>query len=230
MQNTYKKIITIAIPFFNEENTIREIFAKIKNLQMPFEKEIILVDDGSSDKSYERIKNAKGAVILRHKVNMGKGAAVKTALANSKGDIFIVQDADLELNPDDILKVIKPIADGKADVVYGSRNVDGRNVEHSLIFYWGGKLVTEAANLLYGTNLTDEACGYKAFRTSVLKSIRIKENRFEWEPEVTAKISRKGIKIKEVPVSYNPRTKKQGKKLGWKDGIKALWALIRYRF
>ncbi len=222
--------LSITIPFYNEEKTIREVIRRIKNLHLKIKKEIIVIDDGSTDSGYEKIKNIRGIKLLKHKKNKGKGAAVKTALSEATGDIFLVQDADLELAPEEIPKIIAPLIDNNAEVVYGSRNLYGRNKEHSFIFYWGGKFVTFLTNLLYKTQLTDEACGYKAFKKNILKDININEDRFEWEPEITAKISKKGIKIHEVSVSYNPRMKRQGKKLGWKDGFKAIWTLLKYRF
>jgi glycosyltransferase involved in cell wall biosynthesis len=200
--------VSIAIPVYNEEKTIAEVVSLVKNLDLGTEKEIIVVDDGSKDRSYEKIKNIKGIKIIRHRENMGKGAAIKTAIRNSSGDIFIVQDADLELAPKQIQKVIQPILDKKAEVVYGSRNLYEKDKTRSPLFWIGGHLITIATNLLYGTKLTDEPCGYKAFRTSILRDIKIKNNGFDWEPEITAKIAKKGIRIHEVAVVSNSRTMK----------------------
>ena len=222
--------VSIIIPVYNEEKTIKKVINKVKKLKLPVKKEIIVVDDGSSDKSFNIINDINGIKKLRHHKNMGKGAAVKTGISNSTGDIIIIQDADLELNPDEIINLLIPIMKNKTDVVYGSRLLGKKNVEHSFFYYFGGRLVTFFTNLLYGTKLTDEPCGYKMFKTKILKRIKINENGFGFEPEITAKIAKKRIKIYEAPVSYKPRNKKEGKKLNWKDGIKAVWILFKYRF
>lgn len=224
--------LSIAIPVYNEENTVGEIIGRVKKLKLPLEKEIIVVDDGSTDKSFERLKDTKGIKLIKHEKNKGKGAAVKTALKNSTGDIFVIQDADLELGPEQIPKIIEPIINGKAKVVYGSRNQSNniKNGKRSILFYFGGVFITFITNFLYGTKLTDEPCGYKAFMTDIIKRIKIENNRFDWEPEITAKIAKKGIKIFEVPIHSTARSIKEGKKLRRRDGIKALWTLIKYRF
>ncbi len=222
--------LSIAIPVYNEEKTVREVVKAVKDLKLKLEKEIIVVDDGSTDSSFDRIKDMKNIILLRHENNKGKGAAVKTALKNATGDIFIVQDADFELAPEQIQKIIMPILDGKAEVVYGSRNLYEKDKTRSPLFWLGGHFISIATNFLYGTKLTDEPCGYKAFKTSILKSVKIDSNRFEWEPEITAKIARKGIKIHEVPVFSNSRSIKEGKKLRRRDGVKAFLTLIKYRF
>lgn len=221
-------MVSIVIPAYNEEGTIKQVIEKVTKIDI--EKEIIVVDDGSTDKTYEKIKNIDGIKILRHEKNTGKGAAIKTALKNALGDIFLVQDADLELDPEQIPNLIGPIVEGKAEVVYGSRNLVKQKGNRSPLFYAGGIAVTFITNFLFNTKLTDEPCGYKIFKTNVLKSIKIKSNRFEWEPEVTAKIAKKGIKICEVPVVASSRSLKEGKKLRRRDGLKALFVLLKYRF
>lgn len=224
--------LSIIIPAYNEEKTVRLVVEKVKKLKLPnnIKKEILVVDDGSKDKTFERVKKVKGIILLRHEKNKGKGAAVRTAINKSTGNIIIIQDADLELDPREIPHIIEPIANGNAEVVYGSRNLDKLRGERSPIFYFGGKFVTFLTNFLYGTKITDEPCGYKAFKGDVIKNITIDNNRFEWEPEVTAKIARKGIKISEVPIKSKARSIKQGKKLRRMDGLKAIWTLIKYRF
>lgn len=217
--------VSIVIPCFNEEETVEKIINRVKRI--PIEKEVIVVDDGSTDRSFEKIKGIKGIKVIRHEKNKGKGAAIKTGIKYSTGDIFIVQDADLELNPEEIPNIINPIVKGEAEVVYGLREL-GNKGKRSLLFYFGGKLVTFLTNFLYGTKLTDAPCGYKAFKTDIIRNIEIKGDGFEFEPEITAKIARRGIKIKEVPVSYIPRIK--GKKINWKDGLKAIWTLVYWRF
>jgi len=226
--------LSIAIPVYNEEKTVTSVIKKVRELHLPVKKEIIVVDDGSTDKTFENIKEIKGIEIFRHKKNLGKGAAIKTALKNASGDLFIVQDADLELDPAEISKVIAPLIKGEAEVVYGSRDPKlkkiGKGDKHFL-FYLGGIIVTLITNLFYGTKLTDEPCGYKAFKTSILRSIEIEENRFGWEPEVTAKISKKKIKIYEVIIEAKScRSVKEGKKLRAVDGLEAIWLLIKYKF
>lgn len=218
---------SIIIPVYNEEKTVEEIIKRVKKLKI--KKEIIVVDDGSTDNSYKIIKKIKGIKIIRNKPNMGKGAAIRYALEQVTGDIVLIQDADLELNPEEIPKIIQPIITGKAKVVYGSRNLYKEQRKFTL-FYLGGTFITFMTNLLYDTNLSDEPCGFKCFQTKVIKSINIANNGFEFEPEITAKLSKKGIKIYEVPVHATARTKEQGKKLGYLDGFKALWVLIKYKF
>jgi len=229
-----KEILSIVIPVYNEEKTVKEIIKRVKRLKLPLEKEIIVIDDGSSDKSFDIIKKIKGIKIIKHTKNKGKGAAIKTSLKYLSGEILVIQDADLELNPEEIEKIIGPIIKKKACVVYGSRSPvisDIGKTDRNPLFYIGGIVVTAITNFLYGTKLTDEPCGFKAFRTDIIKEIVIKEDRFEWEPEVTAKISKKGIKIHEVAITpNNSRTIKEGKKLRRRDGLKAIWTLIKYRF
>ncbi len=222
--------LTIVIPVYNEEKTILEVIQRVKDLKLGIEKEIIVVDDGSKDNSYKLAKTMNGIILLKHKKNLGKGAGFKTALKQSTGEIIIIQDADMELDPIEISKVIKPILDGKSEVVYGSRNLHNPGKDRSPLFYFGGYFLTKIVNFLYGTKLTDEPCGYKAFKTKTIKQIKIKANRFEWEPEVTAKLSKKNIKIIEVPVSSVSRSIKEGKKLRRRDGVIALLTLMRYRF
>ena len=226
------KKISIIIPVYNEEATISRLMKKVLKVKLPYRKEIIVVNDGSTDKTgkiIEKFKRIK-IKIFTHKTNLGKGAAVKTALRAVTGDVVVIQDADLEYDPKDYLKLIKPIAEGKAEVVYGSRSKRLKKSKTEFLFEIGSKIVTWFTNLLYNTNITDEPTGYKVFKSSVLKSIKIKSNGFEWEPEVTAKIAKKGIKIYEVPISYSFRSPKEGKKIKIKDGFIAILTLIKYRF
>ena len=230
-----KIVLSILIPVYNEERTILNVIDQINNVKLDknIEKEIIVVDDGSSDKTYNKLMRVANQIVLKkHKVNMGKGAAIRTAIYESTGDIIIIQDADLEYDPNDYMKLITPIITGQSKVVYGSRRLKKDNKQHShLSFYFGGVVLTWITNILYpGANITDEPTCYKVFESDVLKSIPMKCQRFEFCPEVTAKVLKKGYKIYEVPISYYPRTSSEGKKIKWKDGVEAIWTLIKYRF
>jgi glycosyltransferase involved in cell wall biosynthesis len=215
---------------FNEVKTFPLILTKI--LQIPLKKEIILVDDGSTDgtreilKTYESEENFK---VIYHPKNMGKGAAIRTAIPLVSGDVTIIQDADLEYEPNDYLKLIEPIITDNTKVVYGSRFLSKQNRHSYRRFYFGGVLLSFLANLLYFQKITDEPTCYKVFDSQLLKSLDLKCQGFEFCPEVTAKVAKKGILIKELPISYYPRSIKEGKKIRWKDGIIAIWTLIKYR-
>ncbi len=222
--------LSIIIPSYNEESTILDLIDIVKRQDIgKIIKEIIVVDDGSKDNTYNLLKTIDGIKLVKHDKNFGKGRAIRTGLEKSTGDIILIQDADLELSPSDYPALIKPIIDGKAEVVYGSR-ILGKNIKHSLLYYTGGRIITFVANLLYGINITDEPIGYKVFKADLLKKLNLECNRFEFCPEVTAKIAKKKIKIHEVPVKYNPRTVSEGKKLRFNDGIQAILTLIKYRF
>jgi len=224
--------LSILIPVYNEEKTVEKLIKKVKKVKLPIKKEIIVVDDKSTDKTLSILKKIKGIKLIEHKKNIGKGAAIKTAIKNADGEIIIIQDADLEYNPEDYNALIRPIIEKKEKVVYGSRVLKKENkLYSSLEFYIGGNFLTLLTNILYpSAHITDEPTCYKVFRADVLKSIKLKCKRFEFCPEVTAKILKKGIKIKEIPISYFPRTVKEGKKINWKDGFEAIWTLIKYRF
>lgn len=217
------------MPVYNEERTISELVKRLK--EVPLQKEIIIVDDGSTDRTREILKSIedKEFRILTLPKNLGKGAAIRAALPFVRGDVLVIQDADLEYNPRELPLLLKPILEGREEVVYGSRFLRGRPRMHPLNFI-ANKILAWTATLLLGRCLTDEATCYKAFKTSILRSLDLKCKGFEFCPEVTAKLGRKGIKIKEIPISYSPRTKKEGKKVKWKDGFIALYTLFKYRF
>lgn len=221
--------LSILIPVFNEKKTIREIIKKVEEVKI--NKEIILVDDCSTDGSREILEKEKkkGKKVFFHNKNLGKGAALRTGFQHITGDYVIVQDADLEYDPQDYHKLIKPILDGKAEVVYGSRFTGERR--NMFFHHWvGNKFLTLVTNILYNTTLSDMETCYKIFKSDVIKKINIKSNRFNFEPEITSKILKQGIRIYEVPISYTGREFSEGKKITWKDGISALWTLLKYRF
>jgi len=231
--------LSIIIPVFNEEKTIGEVIKEVEAVKLPIKKEIIVVNDGSFDKTkevLEKIKEEYNFLLIEHSKNQGKGMAIKTALTKVTGDFIIIQDADLELNPQEYPLLLKPLLNRKAEIVYGSR-ILGSKTYHNKDKKWknwpfllGGKFLTFLANFLYGLNITDQSIGYKAFRSEILKNMELESKGFEFCAEVTAKIGKKGLKIYEVPVSYNPRTKEQGKKVKWLDGIKAALTMIKYKF
>ena len=227
--------LSIIIPVYNEEKSIRKILSKVFASKIPLEKEVICIDDGSSDRTADVLRKAKSInkdiKLAMHKKNQGKGAAIRTGIKKATGDIIIIQDADLEYDPNDYAALVRPIIEGKALVVYGSRRLNKKNRQHSGVsFFMGGVGLTVMTNLLYGTGITDEPTCYKVFRADILKGIKLECKRFEFCPEVTAKVAKKKIRIYEVPISYYPRTSRQGKKIKWKDGFEAAWTLVKHRF
>jgi len=220
--------LSVIIPVYNEVGTIQEIIERVK--QAPFEKEIIVVDDYSTDGTRDLLKEKEGGEVkvLYHESNQGKGAAIRTAIPHISGDIAIIQDADLEYHPTEYPHLIAPIVEGKADVVYGSRFQGGT---HRVLFFWhaiGNRIITILSNIFTDLNLSDMETGYKAFRGEVLKKIKVESNRFGFEPEITAKIAKMGCHIYEVPISYWGRDYTQGKKINWKDGIAAIYWIIKF--
>jgi len=222
--------LSIIIPVYNERATIEEVVRRVR--AQPYAKEIIIVDDRSTDGTRELLRETAwpdDVRIFYHERNQGKGAAIRTALSAASKDIILIQDADLEYNPADFPTVLRPILDGVADVVYGSRFL-GIHRSFMLHHYIGNKLLTLITNLLYNNMLTDMETGYKAFRGPVLKGVRIRSNRFDFEPEITAKVLKRGYRIYEVPIYYAGRDYAEGKKITWRDAFAALWALLRFRF
>jgi len=227
MQNKPK--LSIVIPVYNEKDTIDEIVKRVQNVE--FEKEIIIIDDCSNDGTRDKIDKISGDNIkkLYHEKNRGKGAALRTGFQHATGDIVIIQDADLEYNPNEYSNLIEPIVEGKADAVYGSRFLGG---PHRVSFFWhyvGNKILTTLSNIMTNLILTDMETCYKVFKTEIIKDINIRSNRFGFEPEITAKLAKRKCIIYEMPISYSGRDYDEGKKIGWKDGIVAMYCIVRFR-
>lgn len=220
------------MPVYNEMATIEEIIAKVR--QVPLSKELIIVDDCSTDGTrslLRKYEKENDVTVIFHDRNVGKGGAIRTGLVKANGDVVVIQDADLEYDPQDLQELIKPIQEGKAQVVYGSRRLNSTNTQHSgLSYYIGGILVTYLARWLYHLKITDEATCYKMLEARLIKSLNLQCERFEFCPEVTAKLAKRKIPILELPISYCPRHKKDGKKINWLDGLEAIWTLVKYKF
>ena len=223
--------LSILVPAYNERGTIEEILRRVKAVSLSIAREIVVVDDASTDGTWDILQKIDGLVLRRHEKNRGKGAAVRTAASMATGDILLVQDADLEYHPEDYPVLLGPILDNRADVVYGSRFLGGPHRVHFFWHYLANTIFTFLTNILYNVNLTDMGVGYKVFRKEVLAPMSLKSDRFGFEPEVTAKICKAGRwRIYEVPISYSGRSYAEGKKITWKDGLSYLGCLLRYRF
>lgn len=223
--------LSVVIPVYNECQTIHLILQQVQAVDI--DKEIIMVDDCSTDGTSDRLKElaaeADNIRVLFHDVNKGKGAALRTGFQAATGDVVIIQDADLEYDPSEYPKLLKPIVDGKADVVFGSRFAGGQS--HRVLYFWhslGNTFLTIMSNMFTDLNLTDMETCYKVFKREIIQSIDIKENRFGFEPEITSKVSRMKCRIFEVGISYSGRTYEEGKKIGWKDGVRAIWCILKY--
>ena len=232
--------VSIVIPVFNEVHTLEEIVRRVREVDLSgetgheLERELVMVDDGSADGSRDLLadlaKRHDDIRVVLHEVNQGKGAALRTGFANVTGDVVIIQDADLEYDPREYPKLLEPILDGRADVVYGSRFAGGQ--EHRVLYFWhmvGNRFLTLLSNMATNLNLTDMETCYKVFRREVIQDVHIEESRFGFEPEITAKVAKKpGVRLYEVGISYDGRTYEGGKKIGWRDGVRALYCIAKY--
>lgn len=227
--------LSVVVPVFNEKATIESVLRRVLASDAGMEKEVVVVDDGSSDGTRDVLArldgDLKGVRVLMHEVNKGKGAALRTGFGAATGDVVIIQDADMEYDPREYRAILEPIIDGSADVVYGSRFIGGG--PHRVLYYWhflGNRLITTFSNMMTNLNLTDVEVCYKAFRREVLRGMVLVENRFGFEIEITAKISRGNWRVYEVPVSYHGRRYEEGKKITWRDGFAAFWCILKYKF
>ncbi len=224
--------LSVIVPVYNERPYIEEVLQRVQEVDL--DKEIIVVDDGSTDGTREvlaKLGAQDGITIIYHPRNRGKGAAIRTALGHTTGDLVIIQDADLEYDPDDYPDLIAPFQKGLCDVVYGTRLVRGKAQRvHLFWHYMGNKFLTTVTNILFNATLSDMETGYKVFRTDLLKSLKLEANRFDIEPELTAKVLKRGCRVFEVPIAYYGRNYDEGKKITWRDGLVALWTLFKYRF
>lgn len=223
--------LSIIIPIYNEKKTLFEILKKVESVKLDnIDKEIILVDDCSIDGTKDILEKFESKYkVFYHKQNQGKGAALRTGFSQAVGDFIIIQDADLEYNPQEYSKLLEPLLKDEADIVYGSRNLK-RNPRFKKTYYWGGLFLSFLNNIFYRSHLKDTYTCYKMFKNSVLKNLETKSNGFEFEAEITAKALKKGYRIKEVAINYYPRSFEEGKKIRWRDGLKGIWTIIKYKF
>jgi glycosyltransferase involved in cell wall biosynthesis len=223
--------LSVIIPVFNERNTVAEIVRRMRSVELPVEREIVIVDDGSDDGTRDVLTQLRDSTVrvVAHSANRGKGAAIRTGLESVSGDVVLVQDADLEYDPEDWPKLLAPVLKGRARVVYGSRFTGERR--NMLFLHWvGNRFLSFVTNVLYNSTLSDMETCYKLFERDVLDGMQLRADRFDFEPEFTAKVLRRGIRIYEVPISYAGREPYEGKKITWRDGVIALWTLVKYRF
>ena len=225
------RTLSVIVPVYNERNTVAEVLRRMRRVELPVDLEIVVVDDGSTDGTGQILAALEDSTVqvVRHPTNLGKGAAIRTALGHVRGELVLIQDADLEYDPEDWPRLLRPILRDRSDVVYGSR-FSGEGGSMAASDWVGNRFLSLATNVLYNTSLSDMECGYKLFTRKVLDDITIESDRFDFEPEITAKVLRKGYRIYEVPVSYAGRPASEGRKFDWRDGVRAVVTLFRYRF
>lgn len=235
LDNNYShEKISLIIPVYNEEKSLEQVIKKVLSINLPIKKELIIIDDYSKDKSLEIArkleKSNDNIKVFSHKENKGKGSAIRTGFSKATGTIIGIQDADLEYNPNEYNQLIRPILKKETKIVYGSRFKNNKGIKGKTMFFLGNKFLSLITSILYFRKITDMETCYKVFRKSILKDIKLNSKRFDIEPELTAKFIKKGYKIKEIPITYSPRTTEEGKKIKPSDGLIALWTLIKYRF
>jgi glycosyltransferase involved in cell wall biosynthesis len=225
------RTLSVIVPVFNERNTVAEVLRRMRRVNLPVDLEIVVVDDGSTDGTTQILAALEDSTVqvVRHPTNQGKAAAIRTGLQHVRGELVLIQDADLEYDPEDWPRLLRPVLRGRSDVVYGSR-FSGEGGSMPASDWVGNRFLSLTTNLLYNTSLSDMECGYKLFTRKVLDDITIESDRFDFEPEITAKVLRRGYRIYEVPVSYAGRPASEGRKFDWRDGVRALRTLVRYRW
>ena len=225
------RTLSVIVPVYNERNTVAEVLRRMRRVELPVDLEVVVVDDGSTDGTAQILAALEDSTVqvVRHPSNLGKGAAIRTGLQHVRGELVLIQDADLEYDPEDWPRLLRPILRGRSHVVYGSR-FSGEGGSMRASDWVGNRLLSLTTNLLYNTSLSDMECGYKLFTRKVLDDITIESDRFDFEPEITAKVLRRGFRIYEVPVSYAGRPASEGRKFDWRDGVRALGTLVRYRW
>ena len=225
------RTLSVIVPVYNERNTVAEVLRRMRRVELPVNLEVVVVDDGSTDGTAQILAALEDSTmqVVRHPSNLGKGAAIRTGLQHVRGELVLIQDADLEYDPEDWPRLLRPVLRGRSQVVYGSRfGGEGGNMP---AWDWvGNRFLSLTTNLLYNTSLSDMECGYKLFTRKVLDDITIESDRFDFEPEITAKVLRRGHRIYEVPVSYAGRPASEGRKFAWRDGVRAVGTLVRYRW
>ena len=231
LQDPLGRTLSVIVPVYNERNTVAEVLRRMRRVELPVDLEVVVVDDGSTDGTAQILAALEDSTVqvVHHPSNLGKGAAIRTGLQHVRGELVLIQDADLEYDPEDWPRLLRPVLRGRSQVVYGSR-FGGEGGSMPASDWMGNRFLSLVTNLLYNTSLSDMECGYKLFTRKVLDDITIESDRFDFEPEITAKVLRRGYRIYEVPVSYAGRPASEGRKFDWRDGVRALGTLVRYRW
>ena len=231
LQDPLGRTLSVIVPVYNERNTVAEVLRRMRRVELPVDLEVVVVDDGSTDGTAQILAALEDSTVqvVRHPSNLGKWAAIRTGMQHVRGELVLIQDADLEYDPEDWPRLLRPVLRGRSQVVYGSR-FGGEGGSMPASDWMGNRFLSLVTNLLYNTSLSDMECGYKLFTRKVLDDITIESDRFDFEPEITAKVLRRGYRIYEVPVSYAGRAANEGRKCAWRDGVRALATLVRYRW